>query len=306
MVKVYEFNAGPEDDGRQVKQVIRRRYGFSSRVMTAIKYRGSVRINGQDALGWYPLAEGDFVSVSLPEEESRFEPCDIPITPLYEDGDILMIDKQAGVAVHPTRFNTDRTIANGLMKYMADTGQSFKIRFINRLDKDTTGVLAIAKNANVQEQISRQMRAGITEKRYIGIVSGIVEKDTFTIDLPIGRPSLRSIDRAVMSVEEGGLPSSTEVTVLERFENAGPSGASLLSLKLLTGRTHQIRVHLSHIGHPLIGDDRYGGDDSFFPRQALHACHFECVHPATKQRLAVDAPLPGDMKELIENLRNGK
>lgn len=312
MIKVYEFTAGPEDDGLQVKKVIKRRYGFSSRVMTAIKYRGSVKIDGKDALGWFPLAEGDFVTVSLPDEESHFTPEKIKITPLYEDDDLLIIDKQPGIAVHPTRFNTDYTIANGLMQYMIDTGESFKIRFINRLDKDTSGVLAIAKNANTQEQISRQMRAGTTEKRYYAVVSGIVEKDSFTIDLPIGRPSHDSINRAVMSIDEGGAPSKTEVSVLKRFpgpeipicqESPESTGATLLELRLLTGRTHQIRVHLSYIGHPLIGDWRYGGDMSFFTRQALHAYHFECDHPTTKERLVVEADIPEDMRELIEKLK---
>ena len=188
---------------------------------------------------------------------------------------------------------------------MEKTGQSFKVRFVNRLDMDTTGLLIIAKNSHAQDEVTKQMKAKTTEKRYKAIVNGIVKDDEFTIDLPIGRPDPEKVARAVMV--DGGYPSVTHVKVLERYpsgnENGSDKGYTMVELLLETGRTHQIRVHMSHIGHPLVGDSLYGGaHPDLIDRQALHSYRLSINHPVTGKRLELEAPLPDDFKKVIQKI----
>lgn len=300
----FQYVVTEEDKGIPVKGLIRQRFTFSSRMRTKLKYQNLVRLNGEEVAGWITPNVGDILTINLPEEKSDFPAEDIPIYTVYEDDDILILNKQPGVTVHPTKGHPAHTLANGLMKYMEDTNQSFKIRFVNRLDMDTTGLLIVAKNAHAQEEITKQMKANTTEKRYKAIVNGIVAEDCFTIDLPIGRPDPENVVRAVM--EEGGYDSVTHVKVLDRYPSeTHPSGGyTMVELLLETGRTHQIRVHMSHIGHPLVGDHLYGGENpELLDRQALHSYQLTINHPITKERMTLDAPLPEDMEKLIEKIK---
>lgn len=343
----FEYIITKEDEGLTIKSLLRSKFSFSGRLLTKLKFQHLVFLNGEEVAGWITPAPGDVLSIKLPEEKSDFPAEDIPICPVYEDDDLLVINKQPGIIVHPTKGHPCHTIANGLMKYMEDTEQSFKIRFVNRLDMDTTGLLIVAKNSHAQDDLVKQMKAGTTEKRYIALVAGIIEEDRFTIDLPIGRPDMEDVRRRVM--EEGGYPSVTHVKVLERFsgngfgcglaaykgykdsimEDAGidevrfkpgdlitvngdlitvaelPAGFTLVELLLETGRTHQIRVHMSHLGHPLIGDHLYGGyNPALLDRQALHAYKLAFRHPVTGKPLEIEAPLPEDMEKLLARIRN--
>lgn len=293
----FRYVVTEEDKGIPVKGLLRQRFTFSSRMRTKLKYQNLVRLNGEEVAGWITPNVGDVITISLPEEKSDFPPEDIPIYVVYEDDDILILNKQPGVTVHPTKGHPDHTLANGLMKYMNDTEQAFKIRFVNRLDMDTSGLLIVAKNAHAQEEITKQMKANTTEKRYKAIVHGNVEEDEFTINLPIGRPDPESIARCVLPVESGGYDSITHVKVLARYGDF-----TMVELLLETGRTHQIRVHMSHLGHPLVGDHLYGGDENLFHRQALHSYHLKIDHPITRERLTLNADLPDDIKELIERI----
>lgn len=341
----FQYTITPEDEGMTVKVLLRSKFSFSSRLLTKLKYQHLVFLNGTETAGWITPKAGDVLSIKLPEEKSDFPAEDIPINPVYEDDDLLIINKQPGVIVHPTKGHPYHTIANGLMKYMEDTDQSFKIRFVNRLDMDTTGLLIVAKNSHAQDDVVKQMKAGLTEKRYIALAAGIIEEDRFTIDLPIGRPDPEDVRRRVM--ETGGYPSVTHVKVLERFSGDGfgsglaayrgykdsmaeagisepvfkpgdlitvkgdlitvtelPAGFTLVELLLETGRTHQIRVHMSHIGHPLIGDHLYGGyNPVLLQRQALHAFRLKFRHPVTGEFLEIEAPLPEDMENLLKKIR---
>ena len=247
--------------------------------------------------GYIKPEVGDIIGVRLPEESNDFPAEDIPLDVIYEDDDLLIINKQPGIIVHPTKGHPEHTIANGLMKYMADTKQNFKIRFANRIDMDTSGIIVVAKNANAQNELASQMRRGTVKKKYIALVEGIVDKDHFEIDLPIGRPDPISIQRTVMY--EGGKDALTEVDVLERYE-----AHTLVEVTLHTGRTHQIRVHLSHIGHPIAGDALYGGSDELIGRQALHAHYIEFDHPFTHDRVNFEADLLLDMRDAIDSLSN--
>ncbi len=293
----YTFTVTSEESKYPLKRIIKKRFSFSSRFMTKIKYQDLIRLNGEKVPGWVVPKEGDLVTISLPEEESHFEPEDIPVEVLYEDDDLLFVNKAPGITVHPTKGHPSHTMANALMKYQMDTEQNFKIRFVNRLDMDTSGVLLIAKNSHAQAELNKQMIEDITEKRYIAVAHGLMEEDEFIIDKAIGLPSPESIGRAIIPEKDGGHPSRTGIKVLKRFDDA-----TMVECTLYTGRTHQIRVHLSSIGHPLIGDSLYGGSTDSFPRQALHASYFSCIHPMKKERLQVEAPLPDDIFNLIESL----
>jgi 23S rRNA pseudouridine1911/1915/1917 synthase len=245
---------------------------------------------------WMVPKAGDIVSISIPDEISYFPPESIPIQPIYEDDDLLIINKQPGVVVHPTNGHPDHTIANGVTQYMLDTDQSFKIRFINRLDRDTSGLLALGKNSHAQDGFVKQMKAGVVEKKYLAVVKGIFPDDQGTIDQPLGRPDPDQVHRGVV---DGGHPSVTHFRVIKRY----PSGYTLLELILETGRTHQIRVHLSHLGYPIVGDTLYGcADDQLIKRQALHAESLSFLHPVTGKPLNLEAPLPEDMVELLNRI----
>ena len=281
-----------EDEGKEVKDIMRMYFDFSSRFRNKVKREKLVYLNGEPTQGWYKVKTGDVVSIALPEEESHFPAQPIPLDPVYEDDDLLLLNKQPGLIVHPTKGHPAGTVANGLMQYQADHGQSWKIRFVNRLDMDTSGLLIVAKNAYSQNELTGQMRKGLLHKTYIAIVSGVLEEDRGTIDLPIGRPDPVDIRRRVM---EGGAPSVTHSTVLERFARY-----TLVELGLETGRTHQIRVHMAHIGHPILGDHLYGEEKPYIiERQALHAARLEFSHPATGKPLRIEAPLPEDMQKAI-------
>lgn len=287
-----------EREDLTINQILRRNFKFSSRFKTKIKFQKLVDLNGEQSPGYLRPKAGDEIVVRLPEETSDFPMEDIPVSPLYEDEDILIIDKQPGVTVHPTKGHPSHTLANGIMKYMHDTNQSFKIRFANRLDMDTSGIVIVAKNANSQNDISHQMRNQTTVKKYKAVVLGDVKEDFFTIDLPIGRPFEDQVQRNVMA--EGGKDAVTDVQVLKHFGDR----YTLVELTLHTGRTHQIRVHLSHIGHPIAGDQLYGGEDSHIQRQALHSCYLKFLHPMSHEPLEIRSELPEDIQKCIAEIKN--
>lgn len=297
----YEHTVTSEEYGLTINQILKRNYKFSSRFKTKMKYQSLVDLNGTPAPGYLRPEVGDVIGVRLPEETSDFEPEDIPLDIIYEDEDLILINKQPGIIVHPTKGHPEHTIANGVMKYMADSGQSFKVRFANRIDMDTSGIIIVAKNANAQNELSSQMRAGTVVKKYKALVEGLIDEDSLSIELPVGRPSPESIQRAVM--DEGGKNAHSEVTVLERFRSEQYGDHTLVEVRIKTGRTHQIRVHLSHIGHPIAGDSLYGGKTDLIDRQALHAYHIEFSHPMSGERVSFEAPLDADITAAIGSLR---
>lgn len=328
----FKYIVTKEDVSRSlsVKQLVRSNFTFSSRLMTKLKQNHLVFLNGEEVQWWISPAEGDVISILLPEEKSDFPPEDIPISVIYEDSDLLVINKQPGVVVHPTKGKSCHTIANGIMKKMLDDGQSYKIRFVNRLDMNTSGLLIVAKNSHAQDSLTKQMNAdaGGLHKKYMAIVVGEMLEDSGTIDLPLGRPDENEVERWVLPVEKGGYPSVTHYKVLDRF-----GGYSLVELKLETGRTHQIRVHLSYIGYPILGDHLYCHGDPFeyrrihgdprddedynpqcgqggkeivsdlIDRQALHAFSLTFRHPVSGKELHLEAPLPADMQTVIKQIK---
>lgn len=286
-----------KDQDLDIKGIMRQHFKFSSRLRNKIKREKLIRLDGQQTPNWIKPDPGQVVSIKLPEEKSEFEAENIPIDIAYEDNDLLIINKQPYIVVHPTKGHPTGTLTNAIMYHINETKQTFKIRFMNRLDRDTSGLVAIAKNPHCQSAFMKQSQAGLVEKRYVAIVKGIIPDDEGTIDLPIGRPFEDSVERAVIP---DGAPSVTHYKVLERFSK----GFTMLELELETGRTHQIRVHLSHIGYPIVSDHLYGIEEhDLIGRQALHAKKLSMIHPVTNEPLSWDTDLPDDFKELIEKIR---
>lgn len=297
----FKYVIKENDKELPIKELLKRNFGFSSRLIIKLKANNGVMLNGIPVkMNEKGHNTGDTVTVCMPEEISSFEPENIPVAVIYEDDDLLIINKQPGYVVHPTKGHPCHTMANGIMKYMLDQNMQYKIRFINRLDMDTSGLLAIAKNSYCQDDLAKQMAENYVMKKYIAIVKGALEEEEGTIDLPIGKEVEDQVRRAVM---ENGSPSITHYRVLERYKK----GYSMMELILETGRTHQIRVHLSHIGHPVVGDVLYGETSVWLiERQALHAGCLSFRHPVTKQFMEFEAPLPEDIQLLIKKISGEK
>ena len=313
----FNYTVTETDKELSVKELLRRNFHFSSRLLTKLKQQDLVTLNGNPVRGWMIPLPGDKLTITLPQETCDFQPEDIPISVIFEDKDLLVINKQPGYVVHPTKGKPNHTIANGIMKKMLDDGEKYKIRFANRLDMNTSGLLLIAKNSFTQDRLIRQMKAGIIRKEYLAVVDGIMEQDLGTINAPIGRPDPDEVERWILPTDQGGYDSVTHYKVIRRFQ----SGYTLVRLRLETGRTHQIRVHMKHIGHVLFNDERYGGHEILkgthfskykqfvnncfdtCPRQALHAMTLGFVHPVTGEEMHFTSELPDDMTRLIEKWR---
>lgn len=294
----FVFDVGEKDSGRSIKDILRNELGFSKRLRAKLKNNPQlVRLNGVEAEGWIPLKTGDKVTIDFPQETSNFVAENIPLDIIYEDDDLLLLNKQPGIVCHPTKGHPCHTISNGIQHYIDSNSKEFKIRFINRLDMDTSGVLAIAKNSHSQDAVVKQMKQNKVEKKYLAVVKGIIKENSGTINQPIGQPDPLLVQRGVV---EDGDESTTHFEVIARY----PKGYTLVELLLETGRTHQIRVHLTHLGHPIVGDHLYGESDPFLiERQALHALSLSFDHPVTGEPMTCKAPLPKDMERLIEKLR---
>lgn len=271
---------------------------------TAVKRlieENKITVNGKVEKPSYEVKVGDLIQIEqdIPKE-SHLIAQDIPIDVIYEDDDILVINKPKGMVVHPGNGNADGTLANAVMGLCGDTlsgiGGEIRPGIIHRLDKDTSGVIVVAKNDNAHINISNQIKNRETSKKYIALVRGIIKEDEATINMPIGRSKT---DRKKMAVRKDGKEAITHFKVLKRYDKY-----TLLELKIDTGRTHQIRVHMAEIGHPVIGDYIYSNGKNEFNviGQMLHSKEIEFVHPTTKKRLEFVAPLPEYFKKILEDL----
>ena len=308
------------DEGLYVKEVLQRRFSFSSRLMRKIKVAGQITLDGQKARLRDKGCPGQILTVSFPEESSYFDPENIPLDVVYEDDDLLVVNKQPFLVVHPTKNYQSGTLANALAYRLQERGESWKIRFINRLDRDTSGLVLVAKNGHAQDAVSSQMEQGTTEKKYLALVHGLFAEKEGRIDAPIDKDPDHKARRMV---REDGYPSSTLYKVLQQWDvpDLGPDftpwqgakridGYSLVELTLLTGRTHQIRVHMTHLGHPIAGDELYGqlfgyeaGTD-VLNRQALHAYSLRLNQPLTGGPIHLQTPMPDDIKACIERIEH--
>lgn len=268
--------------------------GFSRGILSSMKAdKNAIQLNGERGFGKSILQAGDSLHIHIPEADNteNILPVKMDLSILYEDEDILVINKAADMPVHPSIGNYDNTLANGVTWYFKEKGQHFVYRCINRLDRDTTGALILAKNPYSAAVLSAQMKQRQIRRTYLAIVQGIAPEQG-TIDAPIGRAADSTIERQVDFAN-----GESAVTHYERL--ATYHSYSLIELHLETGRTHQIRVHMKHIGHPLLGDFLYHPEDHSISRQALHCASLTFTHPITGETLTINAKLPEDMQQLL-------
>ncbi|MCI6738806.1 MAG: RluA family pseudouridine synthase [Intestinibacter sp.] len=285
-----------EDDNLTLREVLLDKLNFSVRYVSKLKRFKTVNVNKNFKKLDKKVKKGDLIEVSIQEDMANFKPQDLNLDIVYDDFDLIVVNKPPFMVVHPTKSHFENTMANGVTDYIVKKGEAVKIRFVNRLDMNTSGLVIVAKNPFAQHVLSSEMKEEGFDKKYITIVKGIVEKDRDTINEPIYRPTDDSVKRVV---DPRGQESITHYKVIERLKDA-----TVLEVKLETGRTHQIRVHMSHIGHPIIGDELYGSlDENLINRQALHAYSLKFKQPRTKEILEFKTDIPRDMKELIEKLR---
>ena len=282
-------------------------HGYSRHIRTWLKqHPGSVRLNSEEALFYFPLKNGDLLEISLEEEHpsENIVPVDLPIHIVYEDEDLMVIDKPADMPVHPSIGNYENTLANAAAWYFHRQDIPFVFRCINRLDRDTTGLLILAKHMLSGAILSDQMKKRAIHRTYLAITEGKTDP-AGTIDSPIGRTDQSLILRQVD--HENGDSACTHYlqkcwhpkTFYPETLPVPQDGLSLVQLQLETGRTHQIRVHMTSIGHPLIGDTLYNPETALMNRQALHSYRLAFTHPVTGVSLEFTSPLPEDMAEFF-------
>jgi 23S rRNA pseudouridine1911/1915/1917 synthase len=262
---------------------------------------GAVMVNGKPCKSNYKLKAGDNVSVEIPEpEDLAAEPENIPLDIVYEDSDIIVINKPRGMVVHPAAGNYTGTLVNALLYHCDDLSDINGVRrpgIVHRIDKDTTGLIAVAKNNSAHISLAEQLQDHTMRRVYYAVVEGIIGENGGTVNAPIGR---HDNDRKKMSVNTRvGKPAVTHFEVLERLDNC-----TLVKCKLETGRTHQIRVHMAYIGHPVTGDPVYGTKNNRgMSGQALHAGELTLIHPTKNESVTFNAPLPEDFEKLLKRLR---
>jgi len=273
-----------------------------SRLQSWLK-EGRIRLDGAAADAKRKVFGGETISLDAPPPpaETAQQAEDIELDIVFEDSHLLVIDKPAGLVVHPGSGNWSGTMMNALLHHSPQLAHVPRAGIVHRLDKDTSGLLVVAKTLAAQTDLVRQLQARSVRRHYLALALGKVARDG-TVDAPIGR---HPVQRTKMAVVGGGRDARTHYAVRERF-----SHATLVECRLETGRTHQIRVHMALIGHPLVGDPAYGraksGDARLdaFPRQALHAWRLALIHPATGEEMAWESPLPPDMAGLLDELRH--
>lgn len=294
MERILNYHITEDADSLRTEQYLRRR-GFSYQNLTQLKKMPeSILINGVWSYMRTPLHSGDILTVHIRETESspNIPPVELPLDIVYEDEDIIVVNKPAGMPVHPSLNNYRNSLANALMYYYQQQGKPFIFRCTNRLDRDTSGLTVIAKHMVSSSILSSMTARHEIEREYLAVVRGSVVPSSGTIDAPIGRTGSSLIERKIDF--EHGERAVTHYHVVKE-EN----GHSLVSLILETGRTHQIRVHMKYIGFPLAGDYLYNPDMEYIQRQALHSCRLSFRHPITGKHMEFTADLPEDMDRIF-------
>lgn len=289
------------EEGTKIREYLKTELGLSTRLIRSASINKKIFVNDQVVKMNRVLTSGEIIKIDLEKDESQdIAPEKMDIDVVYEDEDILVVNKKPFMVVHPTKSYQSGTLANGVINYFVESNQNCIVRLVSRLDMNTSGLIIIAKNQFSHGMLSKEMTENKVEKRYLAIVHGIMKEKQGTIDLPIYKPE--DVENGTKRiVDERGQRSITHYKVVEEFKEA-----SLVECKLETGRTHQIRVHLNHLGHPIYGDTLYGyGEDEevLIKRQALHAYGLNFKSPRTGEELALRADLPEDMKELIVKLK---
>ena len=262
---------------------------------------GKIKVNGKNTKPSYKIQKSDIITIEAEEvKETNLKPQNIPLEVIYEDNDIIVVNKPKGMVVHPANGNPDGTLVNAVMAIckgsLSGIGGEIRPGIVHRLDKDTSGIIIIAKNDKAHIKLSEQIKNHEVEKTYIALVRGVVKENTATINMPIGRSTK---DRKKMAVSEKGKNAITHFKVIKRYKNY-----TLLEVKIETGRTHQIRVHLSQIGYPIVGDTVYsnGKNEWNIKGQCLHAKSLKFKHPTTEKEMYLEAEIPKYFKDIINQL----
>ena len=302
IIKINEENVGKRIDSfiPSIKKDISR-----SMVQKLIKEE-NIKVNGKETKHSYKLKLNDEIEISIPEaKEIDLKAQDIPLDIIYEDDDIIVINKPKGMVVHPANGNPDGTLVNAVMAICKDSlsgiGGEIRPGIVHRLDKDTSGAIIVAKNDKAHVNLSEQLKEHKVKKTYLALVRGIIKENEATINMPISRSNK---DRKKMDVNKEGKEAITHFKVLRRYKNK----YTLLQINLETGRTHQIRVHLSYIGYPIIGDEVYsnGKNEWGIKGQCLHAWKLEFMHPITKEKISLEAEIPEYLKNILKELEEEK
>ena len=294
MERIFEFTVRPDELPCTLEEYLRAR-GFSRQIIIHLKKTPmGIQVNGQWAYVRTVLQAGDLVTIHLSETESseKIPPVPMELDILYEDQDILVVNKPADTPVHPSLHNYENTLANGIAWYFQQKGEPFVFRCINRLDRDTTGLLILGKNAYSASVLSSQMKKREIHRTYLGAAQGIPQPPEGTVAAPIAREKDSAILRCV-DFQHG------EEAVTHYKTLCTEKDSSLIRFSLETGRTHQIRVHMKYLGTPLLGDYLYNPEYSKIKRVALHSYSLEFRHPVTNEELYIQSPLPKDMAELF-------
>lgn len=289
------------EEGTKIREYLKIELGLSTRLIRSASIDKRIFVNDEVVKMNRILNTGETIKIDLAKDESQdIAPEKMDIDVIYEDEDILVVNKKPFMVVHPTKSYQSGTLANGVINYFIESNQNCIVRLVSRLDMNTSGLIIIAKNQFAHGMLSKEMSENKVGKRYLAVVHGNLEKESGTIDLPIYKPE--GIENGIRRViDERGQRSITHYKVIESLGNA-----SLVECKLETGRTHQIRVHLSCIGHPIYGDTLYGygeEEEDLIKRQALHAYALDFKSPRTGDLLSLKSELPQDMKELISSFR---
>ena len=291
-----------EDNKKRIDAYLAEKTEHSRVTIQRLIDEGKILVNGKNIKSSYKVQLGDLITIEKVEaKEIELKAQDIPLEILYEDKDIIVVNKPKGMVVHPANGNLDGTLVNAIMAICKDSlsGIGGKIRpgIVHRLDKDTSGVIIVAKNDKAHINLSEQIKNHEVEKTYIALVRGTVKENEATINMPIGRSTK---DRKKMAVSKSGKNAVTHFKVLLRHNNY-----TLLEVKIETGRTHQIRVHLSQIGYPIIGDTTYsnGKNEWGIVGQCLHAKSIKFKHPITGKEMFIEAPLPDYFQKIINELK---
>lgn len=294
MKRTIKYRIPESSAGLRIEQFLRWK-GYSRRNLTKLKQMpDNVLVNGIFRPMKDLLAAGDVLTVRIDEPESseKILPVKLPLNILYEDADIIVLDKPADMPTHPSMKNYDNTLANALAWYFQEKGEPFVFRCCNRLDRDTSGVTVAAKHLVSASILQSMALEGKVHREYLAIARGSVTPPSGTIDVPLGRKEGSIIERTID--RERGERAVTHYRVVEE-----KNGHSLVSLSLETGRTHQIRIHMKYLGFPIIGDYLYNPDMEHIGRQALHSCRMAFPHPITGESLEFTAPLPEDMRRVL-------
>ena len=278
-----------------IKQILKNEFNMSDMFILKLKNHKSIFINNVSVFINFKIHSGDVLKIieNFKEDSSNIvSNSDINLNILYEDDFLLIVDKPAGIPVHPSILHYEDSLSNGVKAYFEKINLNKKIRPVNRLDKDTSGIVIFAKNEYIQECLVKQMKSHIFKKKYWAVLDGLVKEDLGTINVPIARKAESIIER---EVRDDGDVAISHFKVLDRLANM-----TVVEYTLETGRTHQLRVHSKYIDHPIIGDSLYGTESCLISRQALHACEVSFVHPISKEILVITSKLPLDIKKLIE------